>query len=411
MSNSISATRRALLTSAAIVALASAATGCDGSIEGKALPGMTAVDLEKLDYGDFPNEPHDYVYTTSRTSADVYRIESRRMLSYLVSPFEVDKDMSLLESTRLLEVGRSFDDEILPKAFEPVADQHHMFAGVSTRRSNGSLRAHKGMSIAILRFPSENAAQAAANDFDRVLGETAPDRKPLTIPGHSDAKASTREMKGYLFKNSGQYVIVSSVTWPKADPHSIAQTLAGLLDQQVPKVEALQPTRPNDILDLPTNPDGILRLAVKSAKTYATDLSAQNDAFEGSIFDVAGARHLDVDAARMEHVLTEAGVDLVAHIEGTLYRTRDLESAFHLQSALAQLGDLDQEVPGPPGIADARCVSRDEHHPVFDTNTECIIVHGRYVARIISWGRGGGRIDPLLYQRTAAQYAILSKAR
>ncbi|TLF55407.1 DUF7373 family lipoprotein [Nocardia cyriacigeorgica] len=411
MSNSIGTTRRALLTSVTIIALASTATGCAGSIEGRALPGMTAVDLEKLDYGEFPNAPHDYVYATSRTSAEVYRIESRRMLSYLVSPYDVDKDMSLLESTRLLEGGQSFDDEILPKAFEPVADRHHMFAGVSTRRSNGSLRAHKGMSIAILRFPSEASAQAAANDFDRVLGEIAPDRTSLTIPRHSDVKASTRDMKGYLFKHSGQYVIVSSVTWPKADPHVIAQTLAGLLDQQVPKVEALQPTRPNDILDLSTNPDGILRLTVKSAKTSATDLSAKNDAFEGAIFDAAGARHLNFDAARMEHVLTEAGVDLVAHIEGTLYRTRDLESAFHLQSALAELGDLDQEVPGPPGITDARCVSRDQYHPVFDTKTECIIVHGRYVAKLISWGMAGGRIDPQLYQRTAAQYAILSKAR
>ncbi len=407
----MNATRRALLASATIIALASASAGCGGSIEGKALPGMAVVDLDKLDYGEFPKEPHDYVYATSRMDTDVYRIESRRMLSYLVSPYDVDKDMSLLESTRLLETGRSFDDEILPKAFEPVANQHHMFAGVSTRRSNGSLRAHKAMSVAVLRFPSESAAQTAANDFDRVLAETAPDRKPLTVPGHNDVKASTRDTKGYLFKSSGHYVIVSSLTWPKADPHSIGQTLAGLLDQQVPKVEALQPTPPNDILDLPTNPDGILRLAVKSPKTYATDLSAQNDAFKGGIFDAAGARHLNVDAARMEHVLTEAGVDLVAHIEGTLYRTRDLESAFHLQSALAELGDLDQEVPSPPGIADARCVSRDQYDPVFDTKTECIIVHGRYVARLISWGMSGGRIDPLLYQRTAAQYAILSKVQ
>ncbi|BDT85118.1 DUF7373 family lipoprotein [Nocardia cyriacigeorgica] len=371
---------------------------------------MSTVELEKLDFGIFPPEAHDYVFTTRRTSADVYRIESRRMLSYLVSPFEVDEDMSILESTRLLDVSPStFDDDVLPTAFEPIAQQHHMFAGVSTRRSNGSLRAHKGMSIAILRFPSDSAAQAAADGFERILDDTAPERRPLTIPGHADAKGSARDSKGYLFQSSGPYVIVSSLTWPEPDHQAIAQTLASMLDQQVPKVVALKPTAPEDILDLPTNPEGILRLAVKSPKTSATDLSSQNAAFKGGVFDAAGARHFNVDAVRLENVLTETGVDLVAHVEGTLYRTRDLEAAFHLQSTLAELGELDHEIPGPPGISDARCVSRDQYDPVFDTRTECVIVRGRYVARLISWGAAGGRIDPLLYQRTAAQYAILAK--
>ncbi|WP_443678137.1 DUF7373 family lipoprotein [Nocardia australiensis] len=76
------------------------------------------------------------------------------------------------------------------------------------------------------------------------------------------------------------------------------------------------------------------------------------------------------------------GACSVAHNDGTIYRTRDLESAFRLQTALTTLGKDDDETAGPPGIVDTHCIKLDEPEPIRDSKFMCAMVYGRYVAVI-----------------------------
>ncbi|MBF6290075.1 DUF7373 family lipoprotein [Nocardia cyriacigeorgica] len=405
--------RRLLCTSAAALTLAMTVTGCGSAIDGKPIPGMTPVQLDQLDYGDFIKEPSDYEPRTALMPADVFNIEARRMLDYLISPYQVDPVLQHLEHTKLLgQRGAIFSDSvtgILPAAFEPIAKRNFFFTGVSTQRSNLSLRKRESLSVAIMRFGSDALAQSAANEFDAALGQMVPERKKLSIPGHDKVVASARDdSKGWAFAVGGPYVIVSSAVSSAGQPSALPERFAKLFDLQLKTLESLKPTPPNDILDLPQNPEGILRLPVKPSM-LATDSFSTSSDYVG-VYGTAGFSHFATDAKELGSAITDAGVDLIAHVDGTLFRTRDLEAAFKLQTALAALGKDDEEIPPPPGIADARCIKRDEPHPVFNSEFECVLVYDRYVAVLRSGGMGT-RLDPVLYRRTAAQLSILAQVR
>ncbi|WP_280484300.1 DUF7373 family lipoprotein [Nocardia cyriacigeorgica] len=404
---------RLFCSSAAVLAITMTVTACGSAVDGKPVPGMTPVQLDQLDYGDFINAPSDYEPKTAPTPADVFNIEARRILDYLVSPYQIDPVLQHLEHTKLLgQRGSIFSDSvtgILPAAFEPIAKRNSFFTGVSTQRSNLSLRSRESLSIAIMRFGSDALAKSAANEFDTALGHMVPERKKLSIPGHDAVVASARDdSKGWAFAVHGPYVIVSSAVSSTGKPNALPGRFAKLFDLQMKALESLEPTPPNNILDLPQNPEGILRLPVKPSMLATDSFSASSD--YAGVYGTAGFSHFATDAKELGSAITDAGVDLIAHVDGTLFRTRNLEAAFKLQTALAALGKDDEEIPPPPGIADARCLKRDEPHPVFNSEFECILVHDRFVAVLRSGGMGT-RLDPVLYRRTAAQLSILAQVR
>lgn len=372
------------------------------------MPGMTPVDLASLAVGPFPSAPVDYE-PKLETKVDVFAIESRRLLDYLVAPYEVDSEMSALDTTRIVSASSSaFSDSpllgALPERFGPIAERNQLIAGVVTTRSNRKLRAMRNMSIALLRFPSDESARSAATEFDRAMDELTPNRHPLDVTGHANVLASTaNDQKGYLFTTRGPMVIMSMSTVPQPDSTALATQLRKMLELQLERLAGYTPTPVDQILDLPLNPDGIMRLALPVSG------SSSQRAQPVGVYDTAAQVHFELRGAELKAALTNAGVDVVARNDATVYRTRDLDSAFRLQHALTVPGDDEQHFEGPPGIADAQCLQReaDAFDPRYDYT--CVLVHGRYVAVVGADGLPGKQFDRSLYQRAAAQYSILAR--
>lgn len=400
----------AIATTVAILVIGVIA-GCATEVPGHAGPGMSAVDPKSLNIGPYPSAPQDYTLD-GFDKDDVFRIESRRMLGYLVLPYDVDSDVSHLVDTRLVEATTTnFDDGllgVLPGQYLPVVERNNFIAGVYTQRSNDSLRSIKNLAIAILRFPSDAAARTAAAELDRATDEFKPGRHPVAIDGYPDIRASSdNDKKGYVFLARGPFVLLSMITMPESDPKALGTQFKKMLDLQIPKLDSLVPTPVDDILDLPLNPDGIMRRTLPPAKETR---EYSRDKYVG-IYDGIGQLHFDRNGPDLKRTLHEAGTDLVAQNQSTLYRTRDLAASFRLQNALAQLGTDDEAISSPPGLPDARCLQLDAPEPIFNSKYLCILVYDRYVAVLSSQGQGLGKFDPALYQATAAQYSILAKTQ
>ncbi|WP_067833102.1 DUF7373 family lipoprotein [Nocardia lijiangensis] len=396
---------------AALVVLAGVTSGYGAqTIEGRGVPGMTPVDLASLAVGPFPSAPVDYE-PKLETKSDVFAIESRRLFGYLVAPYEVDSEMAALDTTRIVSAsGSVFSDSLgaLPEQFGPIAERNQLIAGVVTTRSNQKLRAMRNMSIVLLRFPSEQAARSAATEFDQAMDELTPNRHALDITGHEDVLASTaNDQKGYLFTTRGPMVIMTMSTVPEPDAPALATQLRKMLELQLERLARFVPTPIDQILDLPANPDGVMRLALPPLPAGGSPTSQR--AQPVGVYDAAAQMHFEPRGAELKTALTNTGVDVVARNDATVYRTRDLDSAFRLQRALTAPQDDEQHFASPPGIIDAQCLQRDAD--AFDPRYDytCVLVHGRYVAVVEADSLPGRLFDPSLYQRVAAQYSILAR--
>ncbi|MFI9510971.1 hypothetical protein [Nocardia sp. NPDC052566] len=392
---------------ALLLALASAGSvaACATTTEGRAVPGMSAVDLTKLSTGPFQAAPYDFRPKID-SAGDIFAIESRRMMAYLASPYDVDHDMPFLEDTRVLDIG-SFDDKFgaLPGDFKPVAERNHFIGGVFTTRSNKNLRARKYMTIALLRFPSEAAARTAATEFAQ-LSAAVPGAHDVPLGVPNAMALSANDAKGNMYAWRGSYAVLSMATVPKPDPDALAGQFKKALSTQEAQLAQLTPTPVDDILDLPSVDDPMMRLVLPKSKV----------SYRGSFRDVlvgvyppVGQLHFERDARVAPKAFADTGVDLVAQNDATVYRTRDVASAFRLQTALTTLGRDDEDYGAPPGLIDARCILLDTEEPVHNDSYLCAVVYGRYVA-VVGAQRDFGTVDPAFHQRVAAQYAILAKS-
>ncbi|MTE13000.1 DUF7373 family lipoprotein [Nocardia aurantiaca] len=402
---------RTVLAVAAVVTavLAFSVAVASSTVPGHPVPGMTPPDFSKIIVGPYPSGPIEYSPTYG-VATDVYQIESRRMLSYLAGPDEIDPDVTFLGGARVLDTSdANFDDSDgpFPKSWQPIAERNRMIAGAYIWRDNNSVRARKHITLAIMRFPTEQAAQAAVDGFSDALA--APGLHPIPIDGVENARASSiTDAKGQVFAVHGVYAIIGHAVIPRADPAALGERLKAMLQTQLVRMADLKPTPLEDIPDLPTNPDNILGLTLPNK--YDSSDSDRVGWSYGGVYSPAGALHFERDGAAARKAYAAAGVDLVARNAATVYRTRDLAAAFGLQAALTTLGRDDDEYPHPPGITDAHCIQLDEPEPIRDYTYLCAVVYGRYVAVIGAEARFSGAAPASFAQRVSAQYSMLAKS-
>ncbi|MVU76509.1 hypothetical protein GPX89_04540 [Nocardia sp. ET3-3] len=401
---------------AALVAavLAVGVAVASSTVPGHPVPGMTPPDWSKLQVGPYPSAPIDYdpLYDGA---ADAYRMESRRMLTYLVSPDEIDPDVRYLDGARTLDTsdanfadpGDIFAaDAPFPKAWQSIAQQNQLISGAYVSRNNDSIRHRKYIALAILRFPTEQKAQAAVDGFFGAL--SGPRIHPIPLDGIDARASSTTEVKGQVFAVHGVYAIVGHAMVQQAD--ALAERLRAMARAQLDKMADLKPTPLEDIPDLPTNPDNIMGITLPNRFGTGDSDPSGGLGQSGEIYSAAGALHFERDGVAARRAFAAAGVDLVARNAATVYRTRDLAAAFALQTALTTLGRDDDEFPNPPGITDSQCVQLDEPEPIRNYTYLCAVVYGRYVAVIGAVADFGGAVPASFVQRVAAQYSMLVKS-
>ncbi|MGQ4597303.1 DUF7373 family lipoprotein [Nocardia sp. R6R-6] len=389
-----------------------AGTSCASSIDGKPLPGLAPVDLSSLRTGAAATTPSPFKLEYGASTAMPIRfIEARRMLNYLVHPFDVDSDLTQVGFVRLIADPYTMTrDGALPAAYAPVAENNNLIAGAYVSRTNGSLRSTKKLIVSILRFASETDSKNAADDFMRITTELS-ERHAFPIDGHADARATSADDRGATaFQPHGPYVIVISAGLPEPDRDKVAGTIKKTIELQIAQLDRQKPVPLDDLLDLPLDPDGIMRRAAPRAKDYSDPfLSSIYDEDFGS-FEPSGILHFERNPIEVRKAFEEGGVDLIGRRASTVYRARDLAAAIRLQTALTKPGKNDTVLDPPPGLGDARCIRLD----VADLNrlysSFCAIVYDRYVAVVLSKFPDLARVDRPLEERTAGQYSILVKS-
>ncbi|WP_157514164.1 DUF7373 family lipoprotein [Nocardia concava] len=384
------------------------------TVPGHAMPGMTAPDWPKLVVGPYPSAPIDYDPNYGLPE-DVYRIESRRMFTYLASPEEIDSDVTFLGGARTLDTSElNFgdpDDPLgtdapFPKSWLPIVQQQRLIAGAYIWRNNNSVRARKHITLALMRFPTEQAAKAASDGFADALAE--PGLHSIPIDGLDARASSVSDARGQIFAAHGVYAILGHAVIPQADPTALGQRLKAMLQAQLAKLTDLKPTPLEDIPDLGADPDGLLRMTLPNKYDQADE-----DGFssaQGGIYSPAGALHYERDAVAARKAYTAAGVDLVARNGAIVYRTRDLTAAFGLQAALTKPGRDDDVLPNMPGLPDSSCLKLDEPEPIRRISYLCAVVYGRYVAVIGAVAQFSGGEPASFAQRVAAQYSMLARS-
>ncbi|MFR9752228.1 hypothetical protein ACL02S_14495 [Nocardia sp. 004] len=398
----------------AVIAIATAlvcTTSCADSLDGNPQPGMAPVDLSALQTGAMETEPTPFNLKFGPDKARSVRfIEARRMLNYLVHPFDVDSDLTDSGSVRLIVSADSMSAEgPLPPIYKPVAEKNSLVAGAYIVRINGNLRSRKKLIISILRFATDNDSANAAADFDRITGEQG-ERHPIPIADHPDARAtSADDITATAFQSHGPYVIVINAGVPTPDRDALASTIKKTTDLQIAQLDKQQPIPLNDLLDLPIDPDGIMRRAAPKAKDHSDPFFTVYEEDFGA-YQPSGILHFERNPVRMRKAFEDSGVDLVGRRAGTVYRTSDLAAAFRLQTALTEPGKSDSVLDPPPGLSDARCLRLDAIDPNRNYTAFCAVVFGHYVAVVVSVFPTAARVDRALYERAAAQYSILAKS-
>ena len=364
---------------------------------------MSPVDLAALDYGTFPTEPTPFEIKVS-TDVDIYALESRRMLDFLISPYAVDPELRYLRETSILRSGTDTLNDLTPEEFVPIADKNFFVSGVATGRSNNSLRTSKDTVVGLMRFGTDAYARTAAAEFNAFTESKTPSRQKVELAGYTDTYAgvSPNQERAQLYAAHGPYVIVAAIQAPATEIDKTREHLKKILDLQSAALHDVTPTLPDEMLDLPTNPEGIVNLALPNE--YQSGVAYD----DSGAFSAAAHLHWEYDAAAIPDY-NAYGVDLVARNNAIVYRTASVSQAFALQNVLTRPGKYDKEFDGPPGLADARCVHRDETGLLFEPYY-CVVVYDRYVALVDDMGFGD-LPSPELFQSTSAQYAILAGSR
>ncbi len=331
------------------------------------------------------------------------------MLNYLVHPFDIDPELTTPGVTKI------FADDISMPSTGGLGEEYRtairfnidFIGGVSTSKSNGSIRTPKELAVGVLQFAKESESARIADEFQRItLGNTT--KTTFEMPGEPGVRASSDGNNTVnLWAPHGKYLIWSKVTDAATGLESAVSIARSSVAQQIERIDRFVPKPLDEVLDEPLDPSNIMR---RAAVRDTRDTSGANYYSEDfGTFEPEGVLHFERNPVDTRKKFEETGVDLVGRRASTVYRTRDLASAFQLQTFFAQPGKNDLVLRPPAGIADAQCLRLDVEDPSRKYDSMCAVVFDRYVAVVTASSISNGEIEGGLQERTAAQYAILKK--
>lgn len=391
-----------------LAAVAAAVTvACSTTITGNAIkaPGTNSADgvnLALLDAGNFPTTPRPAL----GAAGDALRggwAEGRRLSSAVVGPWEVNPDLidfAQLESGVVKDVDAV--NSLLGAPLGEALNGHNLLAGFSSARHTDK-GTYKDLLNIVLELASPADATAAVTDmaakgasltmpFDSKPVPTQPfaiPRYPATTALSYTWTAHYPEPGGPRFTVTalsahGQYVLAQAATsGDNAD--TAAQMIATTLDLQQPQVDKFKPTPPDQMAQLPLDPDGLM------ARTVAP--RTENESISDGIYDAHGALHLaPEDPVHLAALFKSAGVQQVAWVlETRVYQTPDAGAAARLVADMTG----PQQVGGISGMPKAKCFNE-------TLGYWCVARADRYAYQMQN------EQEHALHQMMAAQYRMLT---
>ncbi|MEV4236817.1 hypothetical protein AB0J47_16755 [Nocardia sp. NPDC049737] len=382
---------------AAILAM----TACGGSDDP-----APAVDVSKLEAGNYPTTPRDI--DKQRTAETGAVQESIRLAEFV--PLIMDLDGRLIYNQRPFYL-HPFTPQNPPRngslggSVENFAEAAPgLVAGWTTsghRRKDRSLGLN--IDLTLLRFSNNAQAKTAMDVFSDEKNEKYPRKGPLAIPGYPNAKSALTQydaVETWIARDDYLlYTYLGNSLATPPDPAPLIDFTKQLFDKQFELLKGYTPTPSDKVAQEPADIDGLV------ARTLPNQPSAGYADITGA-YTPHAALHLEERPDITKRAFDDAEVDLIAHSDSSIYRTADSAAAARLTASLLdQLTGLFQTTDSPPGLPAAKCSKKLDNDATKSRNLVefiCYLPYNRYVAAITA----NQRQD--LDQKLAAQYKLLA---
>ena len=398
-------------------------SGCsvDGNAVSDSDPAANAViDVKSLDTGKYPTEPRKPF--GEATGDEVVTYDAQRMAQYIVAPFEVDADLTdmglptqVLYSTTNLRVIVG-DDVANVKANDAILYGYVVSAATPDETIRAGTK--RELNNFVTRYLTAADATAAANQMaDAYLKRpkattVRPDgmsgSRVISLPGNNDG---TDAMVAITAHNT--YVLYTYYQTTDAQKDKLAPAIKNAVDLQSALIDQFPATPTKAEREARNQPKKVLMMDQNHVLIYAlpyTDQEIKDAKVKtpnpGNVRAVYGPRSMSFfssDPKTDFRLLNEVGSTANAMDRGTVYRAKTPEGAKKIMDTFENSNRARgmKTVPAPPNLPAARCMSEVSQNI---TGYWCEVSYGRYVAELVG-------TDPKdVYQQTAAQYVILTKA-
>ena len=393
----------------------SVATGCSRAEPGNAVkaPGglpPNTVDVNLLGSGNFPVKPTSPPGPAGSALQGAL-IDARRMADNVVGPWEIDAAMTLPSPSRAVVVSDVASLALIePRAVADAAGPRNLIYGFSSDRQDPD-----GWRLmnAVLRFADPVSAADAAADMAKAATSQQPAvNRPVSIPGHPDARATTfsynldtsndQPVTVYSFTPRGTYVLCQIAF---ADQLGAATTLvASTLDAQQPRIDQFAATAPEKFAGLAADPSGLLSHTMP-APTWPDPPDARPANPKIGIYLPRAALHFQDDPADTQIALTTAGVHGMSYNQTSVYLAGDGASADRLAHDLADIAMRSEPSArlfnGVDFMPGSQCVQFDREGSTTVSVYSCYASVNAYTIVVHDADPTGAR------QETAAQYKML----
>ncbi|MFL0288721.1 hypothetical protein ACJH6H_26110 [Mycobacterium sp. SMC-21] len=414
----------------AVVTCGCVVAGCSTTTTGTSRFGGSLSDPEpdvsQLRTGNYQIKPSTPFFSAGPNPLTQSIVESTRMAEYVVGPWEIDasvtKPGAIGTGTMTAEFGV---DNILgvskDNVMQGIARAHGLVAGFGSYRSSGSRDSDLEIQNAVLMFPDDGQAAAAAAEFTAQFGPVVATPFPTypvqisvgtgTVPavgvdygtGASGVAAYTAQGRFVLY----QFVSAKATKLTKA-PLRAQLLTSDLLSRQQSLIKSFVPTDPAKLADLPKDPSDDQLLS----KTITTP-----DRQQGVLIGTWRPRawlHFETDPVSMTTQFERAGVQWVTQRWGRVYQAPNADSAAQLLDATSALimKNPDVQMAGPvPGFPGARCFEhlRDYAQPdatvtwrILGWHYSCLARADRFVFQVFADD------ETAVDQQISAQYRVLS---
>ena len=385
---------------ALLIAILAVTSGCDGS-EPTAPP---AVDISKLDSGNYPTTPH-----TIEQSEEQGTIQEAIALAEHV-PLIMDVD-SRMVFNQVKGSNRAFTQRHPPPAFSGVGKAEDYlgpvpglvvgFSAYGRRRQEFALGTN--VELGVLRFSNSDQATAALNYLAAEENQEYPAKATMAIPGYPTARAEVSELDSLrTWLTRGEYLVRVWDNNPLAtppDPAPLADLTKRILDKQFEMLNDYHPTPRDKLSEVPVDVDGLL------ARTLPSKAAVD---WTPGVYAPHAALHLHSRPDLTSRLFSDSKVDVYAEDDSGVYRTADSAAAARLIAGFVdQATDSFAVIDPPPGLPDAKCLKKLDDPVVVDSSAtyQCYLAFDRYVGHV-------GSAQPQdLYQQAAAQYRLLATGR
>ncbi|MFF3224910.1 hypothetical protein ACFYV7_19115 [Nocardia suismassiliense] len=393
-------TTYALVATAALVVVSG---GC-GSDEQRANNPPPAIDLSRLDVGNYETKPRQLGTVKSLDQARI--IEAERLGNFV--PAALDIDPRFVHGNPFMATVFVDPEAALGKvmAVDRFAEAAPDF--VAGFQSFGRTEAeNRGIDLmnAVMVFPDEQKAKDAAAALERVDYEAGQRNTAVPIPKYPAAHAHWQPNQQSIgsWYATGKFVVY---TWvydylkiyiEKVDLPALIALVEKSLDAVVPSITKFTPTPPDQLMNLQIDLDGMLNRTI--ARPREDSWLNPPGAYHGRT-----AIHFANNAAEVLRDIEKAGVDRFAANGIDLYRARDAAAATTLQQDLGGLTKRFKTADSPANLPIAECkeyIGRGNLAIRF----YCSVSYDRYAA----FSASHQLLDA--QQRIAAEYTVLVNAR